>query len=148
MACIKDLTEDDLPLIAPMEQALFADSAWSMEDYLLALKDPYQHYLALWEDGELIAYSGYFVLYENAEILTVGVDKKHQGNGYAKQLMEEMLAQAKQKGAEMMSLEVRVSNERAIRLYERYGFMRVALRRRYYRDGEDALLMIKEMGVI
>ena len=59
--------------------------------------------------------------------------------------MESMHEKAKALGAERMLLEVRVSNARAIGLYEKYGYCRYGLREHYYADGEDAYLMTKTL---
>lgn len=97
------------------------------------------------KNGEILGYCGYFALYENAEILTIGVTKAHQGQGYARMMMDIMLEGAKNKKAKMMSLEVRVSNVRAQKLYSGYGFEVAGVRPRYYKDGENALLMIRSL---
>ena len=56
------------------------------------------------------------------------------------------LKDAEEEGCEVISLEVRVSNERAIRLYQKSGFIKAAVRKGYYENGEDADLMIRPLG--
>ncbi|MEG0277500.1 MAG: GNAT family N-acetyltransferase, partial [Coprobacillus sp.] len=67
-----------------------------------------------------------------------------QRQGYAKILMDEMIQFAFEEGCNVMSLEVRVSNQSAISLYEKCGFINQAIRKNYYQDNhEDAYLMVK-----
>lgn len=146
MATSREMTLDDLVVIEKMEQELFGISAWRLEDYRTDLLDnPYSSYYVVEKNGEILGYCGYFALYENAEILTIGVTKAHQGQGYARMMMDIMLEGAKNKKASMMSLEVRVSNVRAQKLYSGYGFEVAGVRPRYYKDGENALLMVKSL---
>ena len=146
MASLRAMRIEDLARIEPLEKTLFGLSAWPMDTYQQELSDnPYSHYAVMEIEGEIVGYCGYMALYENADILTIGVSKKHQQHGYGRMMMDWMLHEAKQAGAKSMSLEVRKSNLPAITLYHRCGFSEVAIRPRYYQDGEDALLMIKRL---
>lgn len=85
-------------------------------------------------------------MYEQSQITTVGIEPDYQGQGYGRLLMEEMLALAVSQGCEVMSLEVRVSNHKAISLYKGLGFENQAIRKNYYQDNhEDAYLMVKRL---
>ena len=75
--------------------------------------------------------------------VTVSPDTRRKGVGQF--LLEGIIEQARRQGAVRATLEVRVSNMAAVRLYEKFGFVSVAMRRKYYPDnGEDALVMWKE----
>ena len=78
---------------------------------------------------------------EEGEITTIAVDEKFRGRGIARQLLEAALHQAARRGAEVMFLEVRPANQVAQRLYERCGFAQVGLRKNYYQNGDDAVIM-------
>ena len=83
---------------------------------------------------------------DQTQITTLGVAKKHQGHGYSKVLMNKCIEISSYLGYDNINLEVRVSNQRAINLYQSCGFKIVAVRKDYYQDThEDAYLMIKEM---
>lgn len=76
--------------------------------------------------------------------MDICIRPNHQGKGYAKPLMEDLLAQAETLQAENIFLEVRASNTAAIALYHRYGFVEMGLRKNYYPSAsgrEDAMLM-------
>lgn len=148
MASLKAMSIADLDIIEVMEKELFGTSAWEKASYIQELEDnPWSHYEVVIENQEIVGYCGYFVLYENAEILTIGVAQEKQGRGYGRLMMEKMLTEAQKLGAQVMTLEVRVNNQRAIALYKDFGFEIVAVRPNYYKDGENAFLMVKRWEV-
>lgn len=90
----------------------------------------------------IIGFAGMWVLFDEAHITTIGVLPQYRGKGLGELLLVEMFEEAIRRGAEWLTLEVRVSNEAAQALYRKYGFTRQGLRRRYYSDnGEDAYIM-------
>ena len=144
MASLRKLCWADLDEIVKIEKIIFQDSAWSRDAYEQFLsEDFWSSWLVLEENSQLIGCCGFSCLYDQAEILTIGVLPDYRGQGYGKMMMETMLEMSRHQGAEIMSLEVRISNLAAQSLYRQFGFIEVAKRRRYYPDGEDALLMIK-----
>jgi len=76
-----------------------------------------------------------------ADIHDIEVDPEHRGKGYGAKLMELFLNEMKNRNVAKVTLEVRVANVVAIRLYEKFGFGQVSIRKNYYKDGCDALLM-------
>ena len=110
-----------------------------------AFESPYFQGVVLEENGAVIAYACASVLFEEAEVGTVAVVPAFRGKGLGKVLMTEIENRCKEKGAEVLFLEVRVSNEPAIRLYSGRGFEKIGLRKRYYEDGEDAFVMKKSL---
>lgn len=85
---------------------------------------------ALWRD-----------LGDEAEVLAIGVAPESRGKGAAQALMKALLEGAKAAGATRVFLEVDAGNEAALALYRATGFEKTGLRRAYYRDGADALVM-------
>ena len=81
-----------------------------------------------------------------ARILILAVDERARGQGIGARLVRLFEERFRAKGIRRINLEVRVSNEKAIRLYERMGFERRKVLPRYYADGEDAYLMSKIVG--
>ena len=134
--------EKDISSIAEIEQKSFADP-WSEGMLADCLRFPIYHTFLAEEGGQVCGYGCLIVLFEDAELANIAVSPTHRKQGVGKLLMEQMHAYAKGLGAERMLLEVRVSNEAAIRLYERYGYERYGIRENYYADGEDAYLMQK-----
>ena len=142
---IQRMEVDDLDRIVDLERLCFS-SPWSKDDFLYELNEnPFGYYVVLRVEDKILAYLGLWMDEERAQITTIGVDPEHRGKGYAKTLMVHMLDVCSSKGVKIYSLEVRVSNQAAISLYQRFGFIQVGLRKAYYQDNhEDAYLMIKE----
>jgi ribosomal-protein-alanine N-acetyltransferase len=90
----------------------------------------------------IVGYAGLWLMTDEAHITTIAVDPDFQGNGIGELLVVALIDRAIQIGARWLTLEVRVSNEVAQKLYEKYTFKEMGIRRRYYSDnGEDALVM-------
>jgi ribosomal-protein-alanine N-acetyltransferase len=90
----------------------------------------------------IVGYAGLWLMTDEAHITTIAVDPDFQGNGIGELLVVALIDRAKQIGARWLTLEVRVTNDVAQRLYEKYTFKEMGIRRRYYSDnGEDALVM-------
>lgn len=94
-------------------------------------------------DGPHIAgFGGMWCVYDEAHITTIGVDSHYRGRGFGEVLLLALFDEAVRRGAIWLTLEVRVSNRVAQRLYEKYGMSIQATRKRYYSDdGEDAYVM-------
>ena len=89
--------------------------------------------------GDILGYGGIWSIADEAHISTIATHPAQRGNGYGEILLAGMVGKALRLGAGYIVLEVRVSNQVAQSLYEKYGFSRVERRRRYYAsDGEDA----------
>ena len=136
---------EDIPKIAALEQVCFSD-AWTQEAFVAAFSSPFFHGVLIEEDGEIIAYACESVLFEDAEIENVAVAPAFRKRGLGRTLMENLESVALRLGAEQMFLEVRVSNEPALTLYKKFGFEPLRVRKKYYADGEDALVMKKDLN--
>jgi len=140
---IRRLTYADLPQVIAIERRTFP-APWSLAMFVLELSKPSGVCLAALRDGALVGYlvcSRYDTVWH---IMNVAVDPQLQGRGTGTVLLERLLEEVGADGGRpvRLTLEVRRSNEGAIRLYERFGFRAAGLRRRYYHDnGEDALVM-------
>lgn len=90
----------------------------------------------------VIAYGGYWLMGEDAHLVSIAVAPQWRRQGFAEWLLLELIATAWQQGAHLVTLEMRVSNTAAGALYHKLGFQEVGRRKRYYRDNdEDALLL-------
>lgn len=99
----------------------------------------------------LLGYAIVMWLPAEVHLLNLSVDAPRQGRGLGAAMLDWLMADAAARGARSMLLEVRPSNTTALRLYERKGFHRVGLRRRYYpaHEGtrEDAIVMVRRLGL-
>jgi len=99
-------------------------------------------YLVARVDGDLIAYGGLWMMVDEAHVTTFAVLPAWRRRGIGSRLLLALLDLAVELGATLATLEVRLSNVEARRLYERFGFRPVGIRPRYYSDNaEDALIM-------
>lgn len=89
----------------------------------------------------IIGYLNYSIIYEKAEINNIFILEQYRNQGIGSKLIEYLLEKCKI--CENITLEVRKDNERALRLYKKYGFKEVALRKNYYND-IDGILMMRE----
>ena len=114
---------------------------WSLAMFVLELSKPSGICLAAVRDGTIVGYlvcSRYDTVWH---VMNVAVDDRLRREGIASTLLEQLFDRADQPGAQY-TLEVRMSNQPAIGLYERFGFHSAGLRRGYYHDNrEDALIM-------
>ena len=101
-----------------------------------------RYYLVARIDREVVGYGGLICYGEEAHVTNVAVDPVHHRQKIATRLLHDLILGALDMGAEAVSLEVRVTNWGAQRLYGRFGFHPVGVRRNYYQEiGEDALIM-------
>lgn len=143
---IRPMSKDDFPVIEQLEKELFT-SPWPIKEYAYELdENPYAHVYVLEEEGKIVGYYDYWILYEQAQIATIGVATGKRRQGYAQQMMNRIIEDCNQAGCEFLSLEVRVSNQAAISLYKKNGFVIVNTRKNYYEDNhEDAYLMVRAL---
>ena len=136
---IRRLTYADLPHVIALERRAFP-TPWSLAMFVLELSKASGICLAALRDGELVGHlicSRYDTVWH---IMNVAVDPAARRQGVASALLRELVERVGE-GAQL-TLEVRPSNDGAIALYERFGFLSAGRRRRYYQDnGEDALVM-------
>ena len=93
-------------------------------------------------DDVVIGYIGRYYFFQEAEVLNFVVDESYQHQGYGQKLFDKMVEDMKD--VKKITLEVRASNINGISFYTKTGFKQVGVRNRYYKNGEDALLLLKE----
>ena len=145
---IRKMSVEDLNVVEEMERILFS-SPWSYEDFLYELNEnAFSHNFVVEDHNEIVGYVGLWIMYDQSQITTIGVKPTYQRKGIGSMMMKKMIEESLAHQCLNMSLEVRVSNDKAISLYKKYGFETVALRKNYYEDNhEDAYLMIKQLEV-
>ena len=137
---IRRLTYADLPQVIAIERRAFP-TPWSLAMFVLELSKPSGICLAALVEDRVVGYlvcSRYDVVWH---VMNVAVDPARRREGIATALLERLFDQADQPG-EQYTLEVRLSNDPAIALYERFEFESAGVRPGYYHDNkEDALIM-------
>ena len=136
--------EKDLEAISLLEKECFQD-AWTFDELAMERLNPYCRCYLAEEGGQVCGYCCLFVLFETAEVHNIAVGQSYRKRGIARLLMQTMHEKAKSLGAEKCFLEVRESNLPAIALYQSFGYEKYGERKRYYANGETAVLMCKTL---
>lgn len=143
------MTLGDVPAIGELELRCFP-APWSPETYRNELlHNRFGSYWVLRPQPDagttrppILAYGGYWLLGDEVHIVTIATHPEYRRCGLGEHLLLQIIEQVRSEGAALITLEVRVSNRAAQRLYAKLGFVEVGRRRAYYQDnGEDALLM-------
>ena len=139
------MTMADLPAVHAIERASFFPT-WPEDAYRNELlTNKLATYLVARLDGVVVAFGGIWLMVDEAHITTFAVDPAWRRRSIGERLLIGLLDAAMSRRAREATLEVRLSNVAARRLYEKYGFRPVGIRPRYYSDnGEDALIMTTE----
>jgi ribosomal-protein-alanine N-acetyltransferase len=116
---------------------------WSPNLFLSEMSESRNRcYLVARMDREVVGYAGMICYGDEAHVTNIAVDPMHQRHKIASRLLHDVIRQAIEMGAQAVSLEVRVTNWGAQRLYGRFGFRPVGVRKNYYQEiNEDALIM-------
>ena len=142
MVTIRKMMPKDCKMAATLEREVFSQP-WSEQGFLDALSMERNIFLVAEEDGAICGYIGMYLSIDEGEITNVAVLPAKRGSGVGSMLLKHALACAAQEEIVQVVLEVRVSNEPAIRLYEKYGFKHCGIRKGFYDfPKEDAYIMI------
>lgn len=144
MFTIRPMNEADLDAVLAIERACFA-RPWTAQHFLAEISSEHSIAVVAEQGQRLIGYLCLSVLLDEAEILDVAVEPGLQRSGTGTALLTWACAEALRLGATLLRLEVRATSLPAIALYERFGFVRSGLRKAYYEQGIDALLMEKNL---
>ncbi|MDE7404535.1 MAG: ribosomal protein S18-alanine N-acetyltransferase [Lachnospiraceae bacterium] len=143
MLLIREMKADDVEIVSKIESEVFS-MPWSAKDFLEMVEADYAYYYVAEVDGEIAGCCGIRNIAGEGEITNVVVAPPYRKKGIALKMMEYMLERAAEVGIGDCTLEVRVSNQPAIRLYERLGFKGEGIRPHFYdKPDEDALIMWK-----
>jgi ribosomal-protein-alanine N-acetyltransferase len=144
MTRLRPLRWQDLEQVLPIERDLFGASAWTAETFWAELAHPQTRWyvLACDQQGQVLGYAGLSCAGSEADVQTIAVAGLAQGRGVGGLLLEALIGEALVRNATALLLEVRADNAPAIGLYQRRGFERIAIRRRYYQPEDvDAWVM-------
>lgn len=148
-ARVRPLRPSDLPRVVELEVELFGRGAWSYGMLAEELGGVGRWYVAAEEvrldragPGDVVGYAGLWFDGEVTQVMTLGVATRAQHCGIGSQLLVALVDRSRQLGATGVLLEVAVTNAAAITMYEKFGFVRLGLRKRYYQPEDvDAYTM-------
>ncbi|MEA3363975.1 MAG: ribosomal protein S18-alanine N-acetyltransferase [Thermodesulfobacteriota bacterium] len=139
---IRSISESDLDAVLQIEQDCYPHP-WSLQQFIQELENPVASLLICEIEDKVVGYICYWLIAGEMQILNVATAPQVRCKGVAAQLLEQAFKRCD--SAHLLSawLEVRAANQAAMTLYQRYGFKQSGIRKAYYRDGEDAILMVK-----
>ena len=167
MGIIRQAKPEDIDQLVRLEELCFPEEPWSRQMLLEEIENPQALFCVIEEaadrsvscrdaetftqdqpsevvDGAITAYIIAWIIEPfEAQIGSIAVHPDCRRQGLARRLMNVLFDKCRELSIDEISLEVRVSNASAIALYERYGFVKNGVRKRYYQDGEDAYNMIR-----
>ena len=134
------------------EESLYIDRLSELFPKILTSKsvkediknNQFTNYLTYLVNGEPVAFINYYIMYERAEIININVLEEYQNQKIASKLLEYMVNECISHNVKSITLEVKETNIKAIHLYEKFDFSKVAVRRKY-NQGIDGILMEKEL---
>ncbi len=144
---MRPATDDDLRPIAEMEKH-FQPSPWGVEQLAAEFEKPYSRVWVLTDeetDSQIAAFIVFWVMMDEVQIQTLGVDLPFRGLGFGKRILREAVKEGLRHNAKRVVLEVRKSNTSAQQLYQGLGFTILAVRKGFYSNGEDAYQMTLEL---
>jgi ribosomal-protein-alanine N-acetyltransferase len=144
---VRDMLPADIPAVHELEVRLFPVDAWPVQMFVDELSQPEtRRYLIAETPDGIIGYAGLMCIEPIADVQTIAVIPEYEGKGIGTALLTELINESRRRGAADVLLEVRADNPRAQQLYRRFGFEQIHVRRNYYRDGVDALIMRLELA--
>lgn len=136
---------EDILTISEMEKECFPKEPWSYRALVSSFVSEAFSGLLAEEAGEIAGYGGITVAADTADINNIAVSEVYRKSGIGTEILKRLCDEARARGAKKIFLEVRVSNSTAMSMYLKNGFKGVYARTRYYSDGEDCLVMVKEL---
>ncbi len=143
---IVPMTKAHIDDIIKLEEAAYGSHHWSKESFLNEINNELAHYWCAFDNaGTLTGYAGCWQILEEAHITTIAVSPEYRRRKIGEALLKTIVDDCYKNMVKYITLEVRVSNLPAEKLYEKYGFKSLGVRKGYYQDNnEDALIMWTE----
>lgn len=122
----------------------FPQFLWENSIQKKFMDNPFTQYYVYKKENQIVGFINYDIIYERAELIYIAVLKEEQKQGIGSKLLQSMIEECEGQQLENITLEVSVENTEAIQLYQKFGFKKVATRKKYY-QGVDGILMEKEL---
>lgn len=121
------------------------DNFWTYTIFETELKNPNSKYFIAMENNEIVGFGGILKILDEIHITNIvtKISKRHMG--IASKLLEKLISEVKKENAKLLTLEVNEANENAIKLYEKYNFKKIGLRKNYYGQTKNAIIMTMTM---
>ncbi len=117
------------------------DSFWNPSVLESELSNPNSSYFVATTNETILGFGGIWKAVDDCHITDIVVKKDYRQNGIGSKLLEKLIQEAKQKNVKSLTLEVNANNIPAKKLYEKYGFKTLGVRKKYYNNTDDAIIM-------
>lgn len=144
---ILEATKEDFDSIYEIEKTS-TNEVMSLEELKYEFNEnPVAKFMILKDDnGEIVSYIDYWITFDSSTIFKIVTKESARNKGYGKALLSRVIDDLKKDGEVLyLTLEVRKSNIFAIKLYESLKFERIVIKEKYYKNGEDAIYMVRGM---
>lgn len=140
---IKNLKVQHIEQVYQISTQQFENESWTKKQIQDSIESQTNICLGVFEDDDLVSYAISQDSLDDINLLLIATKQSHKNKGYAKLLMQ-YLDDMSTNQNKTFSLEVKNTNTVAIGLYQKFGFKTVHIRKKYYKDGADALIMFKQ----
>ena len=144
MINIEKMTIQDLELIKDILETDF-DGFWTYSVFKSELENENSRYIAAKIDNQIVGFAGIWKSVDDVHITNIVTKKDFRQKGIGKALLDKLIQISKQENINAVTLEVRHTNIPAINFYLKHGFKKVGLRKNYYKNQDDAILMTKNI---
>lgn len=140
-----EITEMTLTNLEQMKNTLYSDfdNFWSYNVLKQELENENTTYVIAKENSDVVGFAGISICLDEATLNNIVVKKSCRGRGIGGELLESLIDICGDLNVKTFTLEVDVSNEPAIHLYEKFGFKNLGIRKKYYNNSRDAYIMTK-----
>jgi len=118
---------------------------WNKNQWKNELEKDYVTSIGIFSNNLILGVCVFHKIYDEAEIRYLAVHPFYRGRGLGKKLIHKIFKECKKENIKRIFLEVSLKNKQALRFYDHFGFKTISVRKKYYRDGSDALLKEKNV---
>lgn len=142
---ISKMNIDDLNKISPVLLTEF-DDFWNHNIFKSELENENSKYVVAKNNDEIVGFAGIWISIDEAHVTNIVTKKDLRKNGIGSTLLEELINLSKNLNLVSITLEVNENNLDAIKLYEKFGFEKLGIRKKYYNNTDNALIMTKKLN--
>lgn len=142
---INKMNIDDLNKISPVLLKEF-DDFWNYNIFKSELENENSKYVVAKNNDEIVGFAGIWISIDEAHVTNIVTKKDLRKNGIGSTLLEELINLSKNLNLVSITLEVNENNLDAIKLYEKFGFEKLGIRKKYYNNTDNALIMTKKLN--
>lgn len=144
---ILDMTLEDFDEIKDILISDF-DEFWTPEILKKEIIGENKKYIVVRENNQIVGFAGLMLNIDEAEIMNIVTKKEMRKKGIGTLLLEKIIEIAKNNNLEKIFLEVNENNKHAIKLYQKAGFQKIGIRKKYYHGKDNAIIMSKKIKIL